>query len=132
LVKIKMRELAFARSGDKGDTSDVSLFVYDERFYDVLKRVATVDRVKEQVGQLVKGKIIRYELPNLGALKFFMKKALEGGATRTLALDYLGKTRSSLLLDMEIEVDEGTANEIVQARRRKYLEWYGRLGFKPA
>jgi hypothetical protein len=105
-VRRKLRELAHGRAGDKGDTSNVSLIVYDKRHYEVVRQQATAARVKEWFGPLVEGAVTRYELPQLGALNFVLEGALGGGVTRTLALDPHGKTRSSLLLEMEIEMPE--------------------------
>jgi hypothetical protein len=105
-MRRKLRELAHSRAGDKGDTSNVSLIVYDKRNYEFVRQQATAARVKEWFGPLVGGAVTRYELPQLGALNFVLEGALGGGVTRTLALDPHGKTRSSLLLEMEIEMPE--------------------------
>ena len=105
-MRKKLRELAHGRAGDKGNTSNVSLIVYDKRHYEVVRQQATVARVKEWFGPLVEGTVTRYELPQLYALNFVFEGALGGGVTRSLALDPHGKTRSSLLLEMEIELPE--------------------------
>jgi hypothetical protein len=97
-----LRAIAHARSGDKGDISNIAVIAIDERDYPRLAEVVTVDRVRAQLGPLARGAIERYELPNLGALNFVLHGALAGGVTRSLALDAHGKSLSSLLLDMEI------------------------------
>ena len=103
---IALRELAHARSGDKGDTSNVGVIAYDPADYELLREQVTAERVKACYGELVLGEVIRYELPNLGALNFVMRQALHGGVTVSLALDPHGKTRSSLVLDLPIAVPD--------------------------
>ena len=108
LVKtVPLRELAHARSGDKGDTSNVGVIAYDEADYPILRDQVTVERVRALCGSLVLGEVVRYELPNIGALNFVLKGALQGGVTTSLALDPHGKTRSSLILDLPIDVPDG-------------------------
>ena len=115
LVKtVPLRELAHARSGDKGDTSNVGVIAYDEADYPILRDQVTVERVRALYGLLVLGEVVRYELPNIGALNFVLKGALQGGVTTSLALDPHGKTRSSLVLDLAIDVPD----EYVAPRRR--------------
>ena len=101
---VKLYEVAHARAGDKGDTSNISLIVYDKRDYAAIAAQVTAARVKEWFGPLVEGRVDRYELPQLGALNFVLYQALGGGVTRTLNLDPHGKTRSSWLLEMEIDL----------------------------
>jgi hypothetical protein len=103
---VKLREVAHSRAGDKGNTSMVSLIVFDRRHYEAVRRQATAERVKQWFDDLVAGTVERYELPQFGALNFVMTDALGGGVTRSLALDAHGKTRSSWLLEMEVELDE--------------------------
>jgi hypothetical protein len=97
-----LRDIAHARTGDKGETCNISLIAFDPRDYPRLVDGATVARVKALFGDIVRGDITRYELPHLGALNFVMTRALGGGVTRSLALDAHGKSLSSLLLDLEI------------------------------
>jgi hypothetical protein len=104
---VPLRELAHARSGDKGDTSNVGVIAYDEVDYPILLDQVTVGRVRDLFGSLVLGEVARYELPNIGALNFVLKGALQGGVTTSLALDPHGKTRSSLILDLPIDVPDG-------------------------
>ena len=103
---IPLREVAHARSGDKTDTSNVGVIAYDPADYELLREQVTAERVKAHYGDLVLGAVTRYELPNIGALNFVMKRALHGGVTTSLALDPHGKTRSSLILDLPIVVQD--------------------------
>ena len=97
-----LRELAHSRTGDKGDTSNISLIAYESADYPLLVRYVTAERVREHFAGIVRGDVTRYELPRLGALNFVMEGALGGGVTRSLALDAHGKSLSSALLSMEI------------------------------
>ena len=101
-----LREVAHSRTGDKGDTSNVSLIAYELADYPLLVRHATAERVREHFAGIVRGDVTRYELPRLGALNFVMEGALGGGVTRSLALDAHGKSLSSALLGMEIPDEE--------------------------
>jgi len=103
-MRVKLRQIAHARAGNKGDTSNVSLIVYDQAHYEAVRDQTTPERVKAWFGPLVRGRVMRYELPQLGALNFVLEGALGGGVTRTLALDPHGKSRSSLLLEMEVDL----------------------------
>ena len=104
-MKVLLANIAHARSGDKGDTSNIGIIAYDEKLYPILLREVTAARVKEFFGDLVKGEVKRFELPNLGALNFLMDGALGGGGTLSLRVDAQGKTLGAALLMMEIEVD---------------------------
>ena len=97
-----LRELAHSRTGDKGDTSNISLIAYERADYPLLARYVTAERVREHFAGIVRGGVTRYELPKLGALNFVMEGALGGGVTRSLALDAHGKSLSSALLGMAI------------------------------
>ena len=103
-MKKRLVELAHARSGDKGDKADISLFAYDQTTYDLFAREVTADRVKEHFKGIITGEVERYEVPNVLALKFVLNGALNGGASRSLRSDGLGKSLSSALLRMEIEI----------------------------
>jgi hypothetical protein len=103
---LALREIAHARSGDKGDTSNVGVIAYDESDYPILRDQVTVDRVCALYGDLVRGEVVRYEMPNIGALNFVLKGALQGGVTTSLALDPHGKTRSSLVLELSVDVPD--------------------------
>ncbi|MBN3804373.1 hypothetical protein GXB81_15125 [Paraburkholderia sp. Ac-20336] len=100
---MKLRELAHGRTGDKGNTLNVSVICYDSTHYAHLRDQLTPERVKAHLGDVVKGDVQRYELPLLGALNFVLRHALGGGVTRSLALDAHGKSMSSALLNIEID-----------------------------
>ena len=106
---IQLRDLCGARSGDKGDISDLSLFADDPAAYAAIRAEVTAERVKAHFGDLVKGPVQRYEAANLMALKFVMYEALGGGAPRSLRADNLGKTFGAALLRMWIEVPDAVA-----------------------
>jgi hypothetical protein len=97
-----LRDIAHARSGDKGDTSNISVIAYDPADYELLRAQVSVERVKAHLGKVVLGEVERYELPALAALNFVLHRALAGGVTRSLALDTHGKCLSSVLLELEI------------------------------
>jgi hypothetical protein len=99
---MKLREIAHSRTGDKGNTSNISVIVYDPGKYPLIEKYITADRVRELFSEIVKGEVIRYTLPNIGALNFVMHKALGGGVTRSLSLDIHGKSLSSALMGMDI------------------------------
>ena len=108
-MKVRLTQLAHARSGDKGDTANVGLIALREEFYPLLVREVTASRVKEHFRGICKGQVERFELPNLGALNFLLHESLGGGGTLSLMTDAQGKTFSTALLRMEIEVaDEET------------------------
>ena len=99
---MKLRDIAHARTGDKGDTCNISLIAFDERDYPRLAAQASAARVKALFAAIARGEVTRYELPHLGALNFVLTRALGGGVTRSLSLDAHGKALSSLLLELEI------------------------------
>ncbi len=99
---MKLWDIAHARTGDKGNISNISLIAYDIKDYNMIKEKVTSEAVKKWYGNRVKGKIDRYELSRLGALNFVMYDALGGGVTTTTALDKHGKTLGSYLLEMPI------------------------------
>ena len=106
MALVYLNTLAHGRSGDKGDTSNVSVFARDPKDYEFLKRVVTVERVKEHFGDMVKGEIVRYEVDTLHGMNFVMKHALGGGATHSLRMDTLGKSMGSAMMRMKIEVED--------------------------
>jgi hypothetical protein len=111
-VKVKLSAIAHARSGDKGDVSNIGVIAYRSEHYALLQRELTAEKVKQYFGPVVLGPVTRYELPNLGALNFVMEQALDGGGTISLRTDAQGKTHAAALLNMEIETgaDELPAN----------------------
>ena len=99
---MKLRELAHSRTGDKGNTSNISLVAYDAAHYEHLRLHVSEARVKAHFQGVVRGEVRRYELPKIAAFNFVLERALGGGVTRSLALDAHGKSLSSALLDLEI------------------------------
>ncbi len=109
-MKVKLIQLAHGRSGDKGDTANVGVIALKPEFYEILKKEVTTERVKKHFGEMVKGPVERFEMPNIGALNFLLHNALGGGGTITLKHDAQGKTLSTALLRMEIEVPDDLQN----------------------
>jgi len=103
---MKLREIAHSRTGDKGNTSNISVIAFDPAKYPLLEKYVTSKRVKEFFSEIVEGDVVRYTLPNVSALNFVMYKALGGGVTRTLAIDIHGKSLSSAILEMNIPEKE--------------------------
>ena len=99
---MKLREIAHSRTGDKGNTSNISVIAFDPVSYPLLEKHVTAARVKELFAEIVEGDVVRYALPNIGALNFVMYRALGGGVTRTLAIDLHGKSLGSAILEMEM------------------------------
>ena len=112
MKKVRLLDIAHARSGDKGDTANVGLIARRPEFYPVLVEHVTVESVKAHFKGLVHGGVERFELPNLEALNFLLHEALGGGGTLSLKTDAQGKTYSSALLRMEIEIDDDLARLI--------------------
>jgi len=108
---MKLRAIAHSRTGDKGDTSNISLIVFEAKHYPLIVAQVSAARVREHFAELVHGEVARYELPAIGALNFVLRNALGGGVTRSLALDAHGKSLSSALLDLDIDPGAVEANE---------------------
>jgi hypothetical protein len=116
---MKLREIAHSRTGDKGDTSNISLIAFDAKDYPLIVEQATAARVREHFREIAHGDVTRYELPAIGALNFVLRGALGGGVTRSLALDAHGKGLGSALLDLEIEPSaERQQSDSLQDRER--------------
>ncbi len=111
-MKIQLAKLAHARSGDKGDTANVGLIALREEIYPILVREVTAQRVKQHFKGICKGDVERFELPNLGALNFLLHESLDGGGTLSLMTDAQGKTFSSALLRMEVDVSNDEARQL--------------------
>lgn len=107
MPEVYLNEIAHGRSGDKGDTSNVCVYAREPKYYDIIRREVTVEKVREYFGDMVKGEIIRYEVPSLGGFNFVLKHALGGGATLSLRLDTLGKSMGSAFMRMKVHVEEG-------------------------
>jgi hypothetical protein len=105
--RVRLREIAHARAGDKGDISCVSVWVDEPRLYAQVKAQLTAERVREAFPRLVRGPVERYALDHLHGLNFVLHEALEGGVNASLNLDSHGKSWSYLLLGLELEIDEG-------------------------
>ena len=101
---VRLREIAHARSGDKGNRSNVVVFVYDPALYAVLCDQLTPERLTTEFGALLTGRIVRYELPGLAGVNLVMDDALEGGVNESLNLDGHGKSWSSLVLGLEVNL----------------------------
>ncbi len=101
--KVRLHELAHARAGDKGNTSNVSVWVFNPANYALLKEILTAEFIKESFPQLILGEVKRYELDELHGLNFVMHEALEGGVNTSLGLDSHGKSWSFLVLNLEID-----------------------------
>jgi hypothetical protein len=108
-MQIQLLTLAHARSGDKGDTANIGLIALQPEYYPVLVREVTADRVKRHFTGICKGEVERFELPNLGALNFLLHESLGGGGTLSLMTDAQGKTFSTALLRMHIDVRDDEA-----------------------
>ena len=111
-MKVQLVKLAHARSGDKGDTANVGLIALSDELYPLLAREVTVERVKEHFQGICRGDVERFELPNLGALNFLLHESLGGGGTLSLMTDAQGKTFSTALLRMFIEVPDEEAESL--------------------
>ena len=111
-MKVQLTRLAHARSGDKGDTANVGLIALEDRFYPILVREVTAERVKQHFKGTCLGEVERFELPNLGAINFLLHESLGGGGTLSLMTDAQGKTFSTALLRMEIEITDHEASEV--------------------
>lgn len=112
MAKVRLLKLAHARSGDKGDTANIGLIAYKPEYYPLLVEHVTAERVKEHFRGICHGRVERFELPNLGALNFLLHHALGGGGTISLRTDAQGKTLSTALLKMEIEIEDETAQRL--------------------
>ncbi len=105
-MKIRLIDIAHARSGDKGDTGNVGVIARKQEYYPLLAKYLTVERVKKHFNGIALGKVERFEIPNLWAINFLLHEALGGGGTKSLKNDAQGKTLSSAMLRMELDIDE--------------------------
>jgi len=111
-MKVQLTRLAHARSGDKGDTANVGLIALQPEFYPIIEREVTAARVKEHFKGICHGDVDRFELPNLGALNFLLHESLGGGGTLSLMTDAQGKTFSTAMLRMQIDISEEEARSL--------------------
>lgn len=112
MARVKLLQVAHARSGDKGDTANVGLIAYKPEYYSLLVEQVTAERVKEHFKGICLGEVERFEVPNLHALNFLLHESLDGGGTLSLKTDAQGKTYSAALLRMEIDVNDALAKEL--------------------
>ena len=103
-MKIKLIDIAHGRSGDKGDAANIGIIAYDKKGYKIIKEHLTEEKVKEHFKGICKGKVERFELPNINALNFLLHNTLGGGGTVSLKHDAQGKTLAAALLRIELEV----------------------------
>ncbi|MGH7476615.1 MAG: AtuA-related protein [Longimicrobiales bacterium] len=117
-MKLRLYDIAHARSGDKGDTVNIGVIARDPVDYELLRALLTVERVRAHFGDMVKGDVERFELPNLSALNFLLHHALGGGGTVSLMTDAQGKTFSTAMLRMEVEVPGDVARRARERAQR--------------
>ncbi len=103
-MKIKLRNIAHGRSGDKGDAANVGIIAFNDEGYEIIKKYLTAEKVKKHFEGICLGKVERYELPNLRALNFMLYNTLGGGGTVSLKHDAQGKTLAAALLRMELDI----------------------------
>jgi hypothetical protein len=106
MAKVKLMDIAIARSGDKGAGSNVGVMARSKPLYEFLVKALTVERVQKHFAQINFGKVDRYELPNLNALNFILHDSLGGGGTETMKTDAQGKVHGLAMLHMELEVPD--------------------------
>lgn len=106
MSKLQLREIAHARSGDKGDDANIGLIALRPEYYPILIREVTAERVQRHFAGICRGPVERFELPNLNALNFVLHRSLDGGGTLSLRTDSQGKTYGAALLRMEIDMPE--------------------------
>ena len=111
-MKIRLLDIAHARSGDKGDTANVGVIALRTRWYPLLERELTRERVARHFAGVITGGVERHELPNLGALNFLLHGALGGGGTLSLKTDAQGKVFSTALLRLELDVPDAEARQL--------------------
>src|SRR4026209_2991581 len=111
-MRIRLLDIAHARTGDKGDTANVGVIALDPRWYEVLEQFVTQEKVADHFRGMIDGDVERYELPNLNALNFLLHGALDGGGTLSLKTDAQGKVYSTALLRMVIDVPDAEAERL--------------------
>jgi hypothetical protein len=121
-MKIRLLDIAHARSGDKGDTANVGVIALKPEYYDLLRTYVTLPAVEAHFKGVIDGPVERYELPNLKALNFLLHGALDGGGTLSLKTDAQGKVYSTAMLRMEIDVPDEEARRL---KLRGTTKWPG-------
>jgi phosphoribosylaminoimidazole-succinocarboxamide synthase len=109
--KVLLRELAFARSGDKGDVSDIGIMAKSKNIYDLLVKTLTPEKIKEHFKGMVKGDVEVYPMPNINSIEVVLRQALGGGATCTLRFDQTGKSMGQALLRLQVEAEDSLVQE---------------------
>jgi hypothetical protein len=104
MSRIQLRQIAHGRSGDKGDAANIGIIAYDDRGYKIIEKYLTAEKVKKHFEGICKGKVERFEMPNIRALNFILHNTLGGGGTVSLKHDAQGKTLAAALLRMELDV----------------------------
>lgn len=122
MPSVQLREVCGVRSGDKGDRSDLTLFMDDEAAYRAVCGAVSTEAVAAHFGNLVRGRIERFEVPNIWALKLVLHDALGGGGPRSLRSDNLGKTLGGALLRLEVDLPAGVVAASARAGRRPPLD----------
>lgn len=117
MKKVQLKELAYARSGDKGDVCNVGIMAKTKNVFDFLVEAITPEKVKAYYGGMVKGDVEIYPLPNLDSMNLVLRRSLGGGATCTLRFDQTGKSMGPVLLGMEVDADEALIEEAQEAER---------------
>lgn len=103
-MKIKLKDIAHARSGDKGDAGNVGVIAYDDKGFEIIKKYLTTEKVKKHFEGICFGKVERYEMPNIRAINFLLHNTLGGGGTVSLKHDAQGKILASAMLRMELDI----------------------------
>jgi hypothetical protein len=111
MAKVKIRDLAFARSGDKGDVSNIGLMAKSKNIYEFLARAVTREKIMDHFKGMIKGDVEIYPMPNIESLEIILRRALGGGATCTLRFDQTGKSMGQALLRMEVQVEDRLLEE---------------------
>ena len=111
-MRVRLLDIAHARSGDKGDTANVGVIALRPEWFPVIQREVTLERVKTHFDGVITGGVERFELPNLNALNFLLHGALDGGGTLSLKTDAQGKVFSTALLRMRIEIPDEEARQL--------------------
>jgi hypothetical protein len=124
-MKVRLEEISFARSGDKGDVCSVGLIAKTSKAYETLIREVTQEKIKDHFGDMVKGGVELYPMPNVECLHVVLRKALGGGATKTLRYDQTGKAMGQALLRMEVEVENDVLTEARQTMKNIF-KTYGK------
>ncbi|RJR21169.1 MAG: hypothetical protein C4582_08220 [Desulfobacteraceae bacterium] len=115
MKKVQLKELAYARSGDKGDVCNVGIMAKTRNVYEFLVRTITPEKIKAYYEGMVKGDVEIYPLPNIDSLQIVLRQSLGGGATCTLRFDQTGKSMGPVLLGMVVEADEALIDEAANA-----------------